>query len=181
MVIDASQASLAVFVLYGLPDLEERDLETAWIGNFQIRHAVRLIKLSMASGRSGSLENPATSRARLVLTQMLSRKIASGKCRIIVVDICGYGIASNKPTRLLIWGKFATRVELRRCNGKRGLCVVTLEYRTCSSLVCRTFFFTNHAQVYCETFVADLSGQLLLGHRPLQFRRRGAADVGHAL
>ena len=108
--------------LYGLPELEGRDLDTARIGNFQIRQAVRLIKLSMASGRSGYLENPATSRAWLVLTRMLSRELVSGKCRIIVVDMCGYGTAFKKPTRLLIWGKYASRVELRRCNGKRSLC-----------------------------------------------------------
>ena len=76
-------------VLYGLPELEGRDLETARIGNLQIRQAVRLIKLSIASGRSGYLENPATSRAWLVPTKMLPREITSGNCRIIVVDMCG--------------------------------------------------------------------------------------------
>ena len=109
-------------LLYVLPELEGRDLETAQIGNFQIRLAVRLIMLSMASGRSGYLENPATSRAWLVHKTLLSREIASEKCRIIVVDMCGHGTAFKKPIRPLIWGKYASRVRLTRCNGKRGLC-----------------------------------------------------------
>ena len=76
-------------VLYGLPDLEGRGLETARIGNIQIRQAVRLIKFSLASGQSGCLENSATSRAWLVLAKMLSREIAFGECRIIITDMCG--------------------------------------------------------------------------------------------
>ena len=63
-----------------------------------------------------------------------------------------------------------------------GVFAVTLECHACSSLVCRTVFvLTHHAQVYCEKFIADLLGQLFLGHRPLQLRRRGVASMGHAL
>ena len=153
--------------LYGLPDLEGPDLETARIGNFQIRQAVRLIKFSMASGRSGYLENPATSRAWLVLAKMLSREIASGKCRIINTDMCGYGTAFRKPTRLLLWGKYAHQVELRRCNGKQGLCGHLGVPHLQPTGVQNGAFLTHHAQVYCEKFVADWLGRLFLGHRLL--------------
>ena len=122
MVLDASPVSLARVLKYGLPDLEGRDLETVRICSFQIRQAVRLIKFSMVSGRSGYIENPATSRAWLVVAKMLSREIASGKSRAVVFDMCDYGTVFKKATRLLVWGKFGHRVELRRCCGKRGLC-----------------------------------------------------------
>ena len=102
----------------------------------------------MASGRNDYLENPATSRAWLALAKTLSRETASGKCCVIVFDIRSYGTAFKKPTRLFVWGKFAPRVELRRCNGKRGLCGHSGVPHLQLAGVQNRFFQTHHAQVY---------------------------------
>ena len=127
------------------------------------------------------MEDPATSWAWLVLAKMLTREIASGKYRVIVCDMCGYGTAFKKPTRLLLWGKFAHRVELRLCNGKRGLCGHSGVPHLQLTGVQNGLVLTHHAQVYCKKCVADVLGQLLLGQRPLQYRRRCAASTGHTL
>ena len=108
--------------LFGLPELEGRDFETARMGNFQLRRAVRPIKVSVSFGRRGYLENPATSRVWIALSKLLHRELALGKACIIVTDMCGLGTHFKKPPRLLIWGQFVDRVVLRRCGGKRGLC-----------------------------------------------------------
>ena len=151
---------------FGLPELEGRDLDTARIGNFQVRQAVRLIRLSLRSGKSGYLENPATSRAWIVLRRMFHRELSRGEVRIIQTDMCGYGTAFKKPTCLLIWGRYSKGVCLRRCNGKGGLCghsgVAHLQLTGVKDGV----FLTHHAQIYCRRFVSDFLGQLLLGFKP---------------
>ena len=65
----------------------------------------------------------------------------------------------------------------RKARPLRSLWSATLAAHWCAE----RFFLTHHAQVYCEKFVADLLGQLFLGHRPLQLRRRGAATIDNAL
>ena len=151
---------------FGLPELEGRDLDTARIGNFQVRQAVRLIRLSLRSGKSGYLENPATSRVWIVLRRMFFRELSRGEVRIIQTDMCGYGTAFKKPTCLLIWGRYSKGVCLRRCNGKGGLCghsgVAHLQLTGVKDGV----FLTHHAQIYCRRFVSDFLGQLLLGFKP---------------
>ena len=73
--------------LFGLPELRGRDLETARIGNYQLRQAVRIVKASILVGWGGYLENLATSRVWIALSRLLRRELAVGKPRIIVTDM----------------------------------------------------------------------------------------------
>ena len=64
----------------------------------------------------------------------------------------------------------------RKAGSLRSLWSATLAAHWCAE----RFFLTHHAPVCCEKFVEDVVGQLFLGHRPLQLRRRGAASMGAA-
>ena len=160
--------------LFGLPELESRVLETARIGNYPLRQAVTIVKGSISAGRSGYLENPATSRVWIALSRLLRRELAAGKARIIVAALCGYGTHFKKPTRLLIWGEFVDQLVLRRCGGKRGLCAHSGAPHLQLTGVTDGLLLTHHAQVYCEKFVADILEQL-------QYRRRFSESMGHTL
>ena len=151
---------------FGLPGLEGKDLHTAKMGNVQVRRAVALIEACIVAGKSGYLENPATSRSWIVIQKMLRRELAAGLARIIVVDMCGYGTAFKKPTRLLMWGRHSVNVILRRCGGGRGVCGHSGLPHLQLTGVKDGVFLTHHAQVYCASFVEDFLGQLLLGRPP---------------
>ena len=151
---------------FGLPQLEGKDLDTARIGNFQVRQAARLIRQSVRAKGSGYLENPATSRVWIALSRLLRAELKSGEVRIVLTDMCGYGTAFKKPTRLLVWGRHSAEVSLRRCGGGKGLCGHTGRAHLQLTGVKDGVFLTHHAQVYCQRFVADFYGQLFLGRSP---------------
>eukprot|EP00973_Karenia_brevis_P077759 10804895-Karenia_brevis.AAC.1 len=66
------------------------------------------------------MENPRTSRLWLMpwVQELLDANLAF----FVDFDMCQYGTAWKKPTRLLIWGVSPGSVTLQKCVSRCGLC-----------------------------------------------------------
>jgi len=148
--------------LWGLPHLPPADRKRVRIGNVQVKHAVRLIKASVSSGRSGYLENPLGSRVWRAIERLLPRQLKTGEIRVVRTCLCQYGVAWKKPTRLLVWGPSSKELELKWCRSTAGKCARTHRpHVELSGFTSSGTFMTSQAQVYPRQLVAHLLSQLL--------------------
>ena len=148
--------------IFGLFELQGRDLARARIGNRQVRSALRIIRSCISTGTNGYLENPRSSLIWHVLSKALKKFLSTGEAKYINVDMCMYGVPWKKPTRILAFGPWASSISLKTCHG-RGTCDRTHRPHeqlsssiSCSYGVKNGKWRTSFAQVYPVRFVNDL-------------------------
>ena len=83
----------------GLPNLAPRDLQKVRIGNLMYKLALEIIHLCLKHGVVGYLENPRSSW--LFKTKGFIRLVQSKQAHLVDGDMCQYGTAYKKPTRIL--------------------------------------------------------------------------------
>jgi hypothetical protein len=145
-------------LLWGLSDLTEADNKKVLVGNACVGLALHLIQLCLPAGIPGYLENPRTSRVWLV--PEIIALVQARKAFFVDFDMCQYGTAWKKPTRLLIWGVAQDRVALDTCKQKKGICSRTMQPHEHLTGFRSSGFATFAAQVYPSEFVAALLPQL---------------------
>ena len=141
--------------LMGLPDNPPRDAAMVRKHNFMYRQALKWIRHHADRNGTGYLENPLTSmlwRTRGVRRLMKRRDFA-----VVDFDMCQYNCGWRKPTRLLVWGELAGRLQLKRCQGKRGVCSRTHRAHITLSGVADGHFRTSAAQIYPKAFTDALA------------------------
>ena len=129
-------------------------------GNVQVRHACKLIRKLVNSGKSGYLENPRPSRVWAVIERLLAdlfmRKLASYSD----TNMCMYSGCWKKPTRIMHWGPNHSNVKFRCCFGHSGCCSRTGKPHEQLVGSRNGVFVTSLAQVYSKPFAADLMTQI---------------------
>lgn len=155
--------------IWGLRELQGRDLWKTQRANRQARSALGMIRRHIDKGGSGHLENPKSSLFWHLVQKALAKQQKKGICRMVKCDMCAYGTPWKKPTSLLVWAPESSSVSLKCCTGKQGLCSRTgLPHEQLSSSdscvyavkdgKCRTAF----GQVYPKRFISSLLSQLVL-------------------
>ena len=144
--------------LWGLPNLSEADQAKVEVGNALFLFSIKVIRASVQFGVPGYMENPRSSRVWLMaeIQELLEAELAF----FVDFDMCQYGTAWKKPTRLLIWGVAPGSVTLKRCCAKGSICSRSgLKHQALTGCQ-RGGFATTTAQVYPLEFVAALLPQL---------------------
>jgi len=147
--------------LWGLKGLSPRDEAKVRSANHMIKGCLRLVRAAIENNVGGYLENPLTSRLWLVpaIQSLVKRQLAV----FIDLDMCQYDTQWRKPTRLLVWGPSRHSFELRRCQGRAGICSRTHKPHLKLSGLANGAFVTAQAQVYTWAFSDAVVRQLLNG------------------
>jgi hypothetical protein len=133
--------------IMGLPGLSATDFAKVKQANVMFLRAVRLIKRCLKSNIAGYLENPANSM--LWDTPQIQRLLTDSRVHLCVTDMCMYGTAWRKPTKLLLWN--VSPSEFLRCRG-HGKCQRTGKAHLQLSGISGKKFLTEQAQVYSRQF-----------------------------
>ena len=111
--------------------------------------ALRYIKLAVSLNLPGYLENPRASR--LWKVPAILKLVKHGMARFIDLDMCQYGVAWRKPTRLLVWCT-PTDMDLCKCHTKNNLCSRSGKRHLQLTGLSGGRFLTAAAQVYPKAF-----------------------------
>ena len=133
--------------IMGLPGLSATDFAKVKQANVMFLRAVGLIKRCLKSNIAGYLENPANSM--LWDTPQIQRLLTDSRVHLCVTDMCMYGTAWRKPTKLLLWN--VSPSEFLRCRG-HGKCQRTGKAHLQLSGISGKKFLTEQAQVYSRQF-----------------------------
>ena len=143
--------------VYGLPGLVGNDAIKVRQGNRMLRNAVAVIRLCLALGIPGYLENPQSSL--IWRTAGMRKLIKLGCVRLVTTHMCQHGAQWRKATSFLFWN-FKHEVILPVCHMKKGRCSASGKRHLLSGLSGSTFT-TQQAQIYPRT-LANLLAQLVL-------------------
>jgi hypothetical protein len=144
---------------WGLPGVRPHDQVKLDAANLQYRYALELIDESLKLKIPGYMENPKTSM--LWNGDGIQALIRDGKAWLAETDLCQYGTAWKKGTRMLMWGMPAGAFHLPKCRGpKRGICGKTGEGHLVLRGVAGGKFLTGQAQVYPREFTTDFSNKV---------------------
>ena len=133
--------------IMGLPGLSATDFAKVKQANVMFLRAVRLIKRCLKSNIAGYLEYSANSM--LWDTPQIQRLLTDSRVHLCVTDMCMYGTAWRKPTKLLLWN--VSPSEFLRCRG-HGKCQRTGKAHLQLSGISGKKFLTEKAQVYSRQF-----------------------------
>ena len=136
--------------LMGLPSLKHSDQVRVRQGNAMYYHAMRVIRLCLARGIPGYLENPRTSR--IFKTAGIQKLIRSKQAFLFHVDMCQFGTQWKKPTSILVWGADFSEVSFPRCCPQGKICSKSHKHHYVLSGAKDGQFRTHQAQLYPWAF-----------------------------
>ena len=119
--------------------------------NVMFRRAVRVIRRRLRIHVAGYLENPANSI--LWDTPEIQRLLQDSRVHLCTADMCMYGTAWKKPTKILFWNVAAPIFQ--RCQG-HGKCQCAGKAHLQLSGISGKKFVTEQAQVYSHQFSTHL-------------------------
>jgi hypothetical protein len=105
--------------IWGLPQLPSYDVEKVQAGNAFARLSARVLRICHEKMIPGAIENPGNSR--LWLCPPIARLILKPEFRCYDLDMCGFGTAWKKSTRILAIFADLSSLE-RRCSGAKPFC-----------------------------------------------------------
>ena len=109
---------------FGIPGLNEKDQQTAALGNSIVKACARIIRCCDAAGIPWVVENP---RSSFLWKMPAIRRIqSSAHVRISHLDQCRYSCPWMKPTTMMTgWCQASPQLEQRCSPPQRGICGAT--------------------------------------------------------
>ena len=142
-------------LVYGLPNLSEKDCSKVIAANVMLRRAVNVIRRCLRLGLAGYLENPASSM--IWQTPEILHLLKDSRVQLIRLDMCMYHTQWKKPTKLLVWN--VSKADFQTCQGRK-LCSRTGKAHVQLTGFTGKRFATEQAQVYSHAFSAHLMQSL---------------------